>query len=207
MNPANGAVNELLPDFAGLPANLIPQYGSHWQICVMYGPHGAPDYFTQQDMDVFFATDWKVHYNSSRTGVRLIGPKPQWARRDGGEAGLRHPTFMTMLMPSVQLILQETCRLFWDRMVQVWVASAVRSQSCRPSCGRWQLKPGDTIQFIAIDCAQAVALESARTASLSELRYIAPEKNLPDQSVKIRIETADVFSIRWLTGDVCPPGW
>ena len=90
-NPARGSVGELLPDFAGMPANLIPQDGSHWQICVMYGPHGAPDYFTQQDMDVFFATDWKVHYNSSRTGVRLIGPKPQWARRDGGEAGL-HPS-------------------------------------------------------------------------------------------------------------------
>ena len=34
---------------------------------------------------------WHVHYNSSRTGVRLIGPKPQWARPDGGEAGL-HPS-------------------------------------------------------------------------------------------------------------------
>ena len=32
-----------------------------------------------------------MHYNSERTGVRLIGPKPQWARRDGGEAGL-HPS-------------------------------------------------------------------------------------------------------------------
>ena len=32
-----------------------------------------------------------MHYNSSRTGVRLIGPKPLWARRDGGEAGL-HPS-------------------------------------------------------------------------------------------------------------------
>ncbi|MEL0253687.1 MAG: carboxyltransferase domain-containing protein, partial [Novosphingobium sp.] len=32
-----------------------------------------------------------VHYNSNRTGVRLIGPKPQWARKDGGEAGL-HPS-------------------------------------------------------------------------------------------------------------------
>ena len=29
--------------------------------------------------------------NSSRTGVRLIGPKPDWARQDGGEAGL-HPS-------------------------------------------------------------------------------------------------------------------
>src|SRR5205823_12147747 len=34
---------------------------------------------------------WKVHYNSDRTGVRLIGPRPKWARKDGGEAGL-HPS-------------------------------------------------------------------------------------------------------------------
>jgi urea carboxylase len=74
-----------------LSAHDIPQYGSHWNIAVTYGPHGAPDFFTQADIDVFFETDWEVHYNSSRTGVRLIGPKPQWARADGGEAGL-HPS-------------------------------------------------------------------------------------------------------------------
>ncbi|CCJ74492.1 Urea carboxylase [Cronobacter condimenti 1330] len=32
-----------------------------------------------------------MHYNSSRTGIRLIGPKPAWARPDGGEAGM-HPS-------------------------------------------------------------------------------------------------------------------
>jgi urea carboxylase len=57
----------------------------------MHGPHGAPDFFTAEDIEVFFSTDWKVHYNSDRTGVRLIGPKPVWAREDGGEAGL-HPS-------------------------------------------------------------------------------------------------------------------
>ena len=29
------------------------------------------------DIDTFFSTDWEVHYNSSRTGVRLVGPKPR----------------------------------------------------------------------------------------------------------------------------------
>jgi urea carboxylase len=58
---------------------------------VAYGPHGAPDFFTAEDIETFFTTGWKVHYNSSRTGVRLIGPKPKWARHDGGEAGL-HPS-------------------------------------------------------------------------------------------------------------------
>ncbi|HTX34637.1 MAG TPA: 5-oxoprolinase/urea amidolyase family protein, partial [Bryobacteraceae bacterium] len=68
----------------------IPTYSHAWDIGVLYGPHGAPDFFTQADMETFFSTEWKVHHNSDRTGVRLIGPKPQWARPDGGEAGL-HP--------------------------------------------------------------------------------------------------------------------
>ncbi|MFK3970219.1 urea carboxylase [Pseudomonas sp. NPDC087358] len=60
-------------------------------IRVIYGPHGAPEYFTENYIERFFATDWEVHFNSSRTGVRLIGPKPEWVRADGGEAGL-HPS-------------------------------------------------------------------------------------------------------------------
>ncbi|QQQ49518.1 5-oxoprolinase/urea amidolyase family protein [Pseudomonas syringae] len=58
---------------------------------VIYGPHAAPEYFTEAYIERFFATNWEVHFNSSRTGVRLIGPKPEWVRADGGEAGL-HPS-------------------------------------------------------------------------------------------------------------------
>jgi urea carboxylase len=68
-----------------------PQYASAWRIAVHDGPHGAPDFFTADDLCAFFEAEWEVHYNSSRTGVRLIGPKPTWARSDGGEAGL-HPS-------------------------------------------------------------------------------------------------------------------
>jgi len=68
-----------------------PEFSHDWEIGVLYGPHGAPDFFTDEDIAMVFSTVWEVHYNSSRTGVRLIGPKPQWARKDGGEAGL-HPS-------------------------------------------------------------------------------------------------------------------
>ena len=68
-----------------------PAYANTWEIGVAYGPHGAPDFFTEEDIAMFFSASWKVHYNSDRTGVRLIGPKPSWARKDGGEAGL-HPS-------------------------------------------------------------------------------------------------------------------
>jgi urea carboxylase len=74
-----------------IPEELRPVIGAEWSLGVLYGPHGAPDFFTDQDIATFFAATWEVHYNSSRTGVRLIGPKPTWARTDGGEAGL-HPS-------------------------------------------------------------------------------------------------------------------
>ncbi len=81
------------PEEAPRPAApaTVPTLGSEWRIGVLYGPHGAPDYFTDNDIETFFNTAWTVHHNSDRTGVRLIGPKPEWARKDGGEAGL-HPS-------------------------------------------------------------------------------------------------------------------
>jgi urea carboxylase len=83
---AEGGKGEPFPALENPPA-----YTHSWNIRVMYGPHGAPDFFTPDDIDTFFATDWEIHYNSDRTGIRLIGPKPEWARSDGGEAGL-HPS-------------------------------------------------------------------------------------------------------------------
>jgi urea carboxylase len=74
-----------------VPVELRLTMSDDWELGVLDGPHGAPDFFTEQDMEAFYADTWTVHYNSSRTGVRLIGPKPQWSRSDGGEAGL-HPS-------------------------------------------------------------------------------------------------------------------
>ncbi len=79
-------------DGCGLKPTLRAEaHTTRWEIGAIYGPHGAPDFFTPGDIEMFFSTSWKVHYNSDRTGVRLIGPKPVWARKDGGEAGL-HPS-------------------------------------------------------------------------------------------------------------------
>jgi urea carboxylase len=72
------------------PADL-PGLNDRWEVGVVYGPHGAPDFFTDADIETLFAAEYEVHFNSARTGVRLIGPQPEWARHDGGEAGL-HPS-------------------------------------------------------------------------------------------------------------------
>lgn len=86
-------LNQATPSPCGnaLDDALKPGLTHDWEIEVLYGPHGAPDFFTDEDIETFFSSDYEVHFNSARTGVRLIGPKPKWARADGGEAGL-HPS-------------------------------------------------------------------------------------------------------------------
>jgi urea carboxylase len=73
------------------PRGVRPVLTKTWRLRALVGPHAAPDFFTAADIAMIGEAEWKVHYNSSRTGVRLVGPKPEWARRDGGEAGL-HPS-------------------------------------------------------------------------------------------------------------------
>ncbi len=80
-----------VPQAIEVPPALMPKLRDTWTLRVIYGPHGAPDFFTDNDIATFFSSDWQVHYNSSRTGIRLVGPKPEWARSDGGEAGM-HPS-------------------------------------------------------------------------------------------------------------------
>ncbi|MBQ0039787.1 MAG: urea carboxylase [Treponema sp.] len=61
------------------------------EISVVPGPHCTDEFLKPEFMKQLSKTDWEVHFNSDRTGVRLMGPTPAWAREDGGEAGL-HPS-------------------------------------------------------------------------------------------------------------------
>ena len=72
-------------------SRLLVEYQKEWSIGVLPGPHANPDYLTDQDMEMFYKTDWQVHHNSNRMGIRLSGPAPEWARPDGGEGG-SHPS-------------------------------------------------------------------------------------------------------------------
>ncbi len=91
VNPGTVAGGEAKPFLPRLPVALTPEYQTTWDLAVIYGPHGAPDFFQPEDISDLFSSTYEVHFNSARTGVRLIGPKPRWARQDGGEAGL-HPS-------------------------------------------------------------------------------------------------------------------
>lgn len=74
-----------------LPLAQRPALTKEWTIGVIPGPHCTEEFLMPDYLDQLMETSWEVHFNSSRTGVRLIGPAPNWTREDGGEAGL-HPS-------------------------------------------------------------------------------------------------------------------
>ena len=173
-----------------LPDALVPQYGKHWDIHVTYGPHGAPDFFTDTDIETFFDTDWEVHYNSSRTGVRLIGPKPAWARDDGGEAGL-HPSNIhdnAYAIGAVDFTGDMPVILGPDGpSLGGFVCPVTIVQAELWKMG--QLAPGDTIRFHCIDIATANALEAAQDAELESLEA------RPTPTITPRVAGKDVSPI------------
>ena len=160
---------------AELPTALRPQYGHVWDIAVMYGPHGAPDFFTDSDIDTFFATEWKVHYNSSRTGVRLIGPKPEWARSDGGEAGL-HPSNIhdnAYAIGAVDFTGDMPVILGPDGpSLGGFVCPVVIVKADLWKLG--QLSPGDSVRFRPISHASAEARRAEQEQALVSLRSTLP---------------------------------
>jgi urea carboxylase len=158
-------------DLTALPSELIPHYPNHWQIGVLYGPHGAPDFFTQADIDSFFSTDWEVHYNSARTGVRLIGPKPEWARKDGGEAGL-HPSNIhdnAYAIGTIDFTGDMPIILGPDGpSLGGFVCPATIVQAELWKIG--QLKPGDTVHFCQWSLADAIQKEIEQDQQIATLK-------------------------------------
>ena len=145
-----------------------PAYGPDWEIRVLYGPHGAPDFFAPEDIETILSAEWRVHYNSNRTGVRLVGPKPRWARKDGGEAGL-HPSNIhdnpyaigaldftgdmpIILGPDGPSLGGFVCP-FVVVMADLWKVG--------------QLAPGDRIRFVEVSLAEADAASAGEEALIA----------------------------------------
>ncbi|WP_435590441.1 5-oxoprolinase/urea amidolyase family protein [Nocardia sp. bgisy118] len=147
------------PLATAVPADDRPVLSQRWELAVTEGPHGAPEFFTRADFDTVIGTGYEVHFNSDRTGVRLIGPKPEWARTDGGEAGL-HPSNIHDTPYSVgaldftgdtPILLGPDGPSLGGFVCPVTVVAAER----------WklgQLSPGDKVRFVPVRREHAASL-------------------------------------------------
>ena len=172
-----GDTLHLLTEPTGPEATMsAPPLGHDWTIRVLYGPHGAPDFFTPADIAMIRETPWQVHYNSNRTGVRLVGPKPEWARRDGGEAGL-HPSNIhdnAYAIGAVDFTGDMPIILGPDGpSLGGFVCPFVVIAADLWKVG--QLSPGDTVRFDPVAEGEARAAETAQDALIATLQTPPPQ--------------------------------
>lgn len=171
-----------LVDGDGSVLHDLPTLANAWEIGVIDGPHGAPDFFTADDIETLYASAYDVHFNSARTGVRLIGPKPAWARASGGEAGL-HPSNIhdtAYAIGSVDFTGDVPIILGPDGpSLGGFVCPVVIATSELWKIG--QLRPGDRVRFVphARTRTPAICAQLEATKSAVAVAYrIAGEDNL-----------------------------
>ncbi|GAJ30581.1 urea carboxylase [Acidomonas methanolica] len=157
-----------------LPPGLESDAAAVRILRVICGPHGAPEYFTPAYMDRFFAAEWEIHFNSNRTGIRLVGPRPEWVRDSGGEAGL-HPSNIhdnPYAIGSVDFTGDIPVILGPDGpSLGGFVCPATVIEADLPQLG--QLRAGDRIRFVP------VTLETAREIALAQEREISTLSPVP----------------------------
>jgi len=156
------------PTTLALPTQLWPHHTNNWKIRVLPGPMAAPDYMTEEDMIMLYSTEWKVHHNSSRLGIRLIGPSPTWARSDGGEGG-SHPSNIHDCEYAVGTIN------FTGNMPVIIGHDGPSLGGFVCPCtiihaDLWmigQVQAGDTIRFCKVNLLQAISLRVCQNAAIS----------------------------------------
>jgi allophanate hydrolase subunit 2 len=128
-----------------------------------------PEFLHAADIETLFASEYEVHFNSARTGVRLVGPKPHWARTDGGEAGL-HPSNIhdnAYAVGAIDFTGDMPIILGPDGpSLGGFVCPAVIAQGELWKIG--QLKPGDKIRFRDVTPNEAVALKRGTPVMFSK---------------------------------------
>jgi urea carboxylase len=128
-----------------------PVLGGAWDLTVLPGPHADAEFFDHADLDALYSEAYEVHFNSARTGLRLMGPRPRWARTDGGEAGL-HPSNIHDTPYSVGAV-----NFTGDLPILLGPDGPSLGGFVCPatvvSGDRWklgQLRPGDTVRFTPV---------------------------------------------------------
>ncbi|MEU8896248.1 5-oxoprolinase/urea amidolyase family protein [Nocardia sp. NPDC048505] len=183
---------------AGVPMDDQPVLAKRWELAVTEGPHGAPEFFTRGDLDVITGTDYEVHFNSDRTGVRLIGPKPEWARADGGEAGL-HPSNIHDNAYSIgaldftgdtPILLGPDGPSLGGFVCPVTVVAA----------DKWklgQLAPGDKVRFVPIRSENAASVRELGAARRANLPLVFSTGGDGDDGVLRRADVDDEIGVTY----------
>lgn len=164
---------------SSFPENYLPSIENEWEIGVLPGPQPTSEYLKEGYLETLVNTEYTVNFNSARTGVRLNGPIPQWARVDGGEAGL-HPSNIhdnAYAVGTLDLTGDQSILLGPDGPSLGGFVCPVTTASGE----LWklgQLHPGDKVRFKLLSLEQAKAIQ---TYVNNNLNFIYTKKVIMEQ--------------------------
>ncbi|GAB4006085.1 5-oxoprolinase/urea amidolyase family protein [Nocardioides ultimimeridianus] len=165
-------------------AVTLPAIGHDWELRVIPGPHGSPDYLSEEGVAEFFGATWTVDHRADRTGIRLLGPAPRWARTDGGEAGLHPSNLHDSAYPVGGIMLSGDTPVIVGvdgPSLGGFVVPAVVVEEDRWKLG--QLRPSDTVRLVPVDLAGAPAT-TARPATLAATGPVLAPASAPTWSIR-----------------------
>jgi urea carboxylase len=151
-------------------ASALPELEKAWTLRVVPGPHGAPDYLSEEGVAEFFAARWRVHHRADRTGIRLLGPIPQWSRHDGGEAGIHPSNVHDSAYPVGGIMLSGDTPVVVGKdgpSLGGFVVPAVVIEADQWKLG--QLRPDDEVRLLPVTAAAAAGAIAERRQLLADL--------------------------------------
>ncbi|KAH8787811.1 putative urea amidolyase [Diaporthe sp. PMI_573] len=152
-----------------IPDSILPKHQEHWVVHVMHGPY-CEEYLSPGDIEMFYSTHWEVSHNAARGGIRLIGPRPQWARTSGGEGGSHPSNVIEYGYPigginftgDEPVIFPNDCPDFGGFVCPFTVVKA----------DYWkvgQLRAGNTVKFVAVSLEDALWSRKANEAFVDNI--------------------------------------
>ena len=168
-----------------IPERLIPQYTNHWDILAMVGPYDV-GYLLDEDIKMIYDTKWQVSHNAARGGIRLIGPKPRWARANGGEGGAHPSNVVEYGYPVGALnwtgddpcIFPVDCPDFGG-----FVSSTTIIKADFWRLG--QMKAGDTMQYKRVSLADALSMRKRVNDFIVQIAEVCSGRGSFDQIVPL----------------------
>jgi urea carboxylase len=151
-------------------AAVLPVFEKAWTLRVVPGPHGAPDYLAEEGVAEFFTAQWRVDHRADRTGIRLLGPIPQWSRQDGGEAGIHPSNVHDSAYPVGGIMLSGDTPVVVGKdgpSLGGFVVPAVVIEADQWKLG--QLRPDDEVRLLPVTAVAAAGAIAERRQLLADL--------------------------------------
>lgn len=181
-----------------LPKECVPGFDSSstTTIYCMDGPYGSEDILSLEGQSALYESEWVVSHNSSRSGVRLSGPRLKWARASGGGGGSHPSNVFDYGYPNGGVNFTGESPIIFAHDRPGLGGFACPTTVC--SAEMWkvgQLKTGNRVRFQSVSYKDALQLSKHKTAYLETVATYANQGAGTIPSPHIEVAQAPASSI------------